>query len=302
MNSASSIDAPPDASQPSAVPTDGLIALLILYVLWGSTYLGIKFALISFPPFLLGGTRLPAAGLVMYLFLRLRGTPNPTRRQWLHCIIYGVLLLGVGNGILAFAEQYISSSLAAALLAAQPVVIVLVFGLFGKWPRKLEWLGIAVGIVGVVLLNLDGELLANPLGVVALLVSMLGWSFGTVLAREKLDLPGGAMTTSVELLAGGFFQLLISTLLHEQMKPLQAPAMAGWAYLAVVSIIGFTSYTIVIRRLRPTLASSFSYVNPAVALVLGALIGGERVSTIAIVGVAVIILGVLFISLAQRKR
>lgn len=160
-----------------------------------------------------------------------------------------MLLLGVGNGVLAFAEQYISSSLAAALL-----------------------------------------------------VSMVGWSFGTVLAREKLDLPGGPMTTSVELLAGGAFQLTLSLLMHEQMKPLQPQAIAGWAYLAVVSIIGFTSYTIVIRRLRPTLASSFSYVNPAVALVLGSLIGGEHVSSIAVIGVGVIILGVLFISLAQRRK
>jgi len=159
------------------------------------------------------------------------------------------------DGVLAFAEQYISSSLAAALLAAQPVTIALVFGLFGKWPHKMEWLGISVGIVGVVLLNLDGELLANPLGVAALLVSMLGWSFGTVLAREKLDLPGGAMTTSIELLAGGLFQLIVSFILQEQMKPLQPQAIAGWVYLAVVSMIGFTSYTIVIRTLRPTLAS-----------------------------------------------
>jgi len=234
--------------------------------------------------------------------LRLRHTANPRPRQWLHCAIYGVLLLGVGNGVLAFAEQYISSSLAAALLAAQPVTIALVFGLFGKWPRKMEWLGISVGIVGVVLLNLDGELLANPLGVAALLVSMLGWSFGTVLAREKLDLPGGAMTTSIELLAGGLFQLIVSFILQEQMKPLQPQAIAGWVYLAVVSMIGFTSYTIVIRTLRPTLASSFSYVNPAVALLLGVLIGGESVSPIAVVGVGVIVIGVLFITLAQRRK
>ena len=271
-------------------------------MLWGSTYLGIKFALISFPPFLLGGTRLPVAGLVMFAVLRLRHTANPRPRQWLHCAIYGVLLLGVGNGVLAFAEQYISSSLAAALLAAQPVTIALVFGLFGKWPHKMEWLGISVGIVGVVLLNLDGELLANPLGVAALLVSMLGWSFGTVLAREKLDLPGGAMTTSIELLAGGLFQLIVSFILQEQMKPLQPQAIAGWVYLAVVSMIGFTSYTIVIRTLRPTLASSFSYVNPAVALLLGVLIGGESVSPIAVVGVGVIVIGVLFITLAQRRK
>ncbi len=270
-------------------------------MLWGSTYLGIKFALISFPPFLLGGTRFPIAGLLMFAYVKLRGTPNPTPRQWLHCALYGLLLIGLGNGLLAVAEQYISSGLAAAWLAVLPLAIALGAGAFGKWPTRLEWIGIAVGAIGVILLNFDSQLRANPLGLIALVVALLSWTAGSVLAKYKLDLPGGGMTTAIELTAGGLVQLMLSVVLREQMKPLTSQAMAGWFYLLIASIVGFTCYTIVLRRLRPALAASFSYVNPVVALALGALLAGEVVSANAIIGVAVIIAGVAFISLAQAQ-
>ncbi len=289
-------------SESGALPTDGLIALLILYVLWGSTYLGIKFALISFPPFLLGATRFPLAGLLMFIVLKVRGVPNPTPRQWLHCAIYGVFLIGGGNGILAFAEQYLSSGLAAALLAVQPMVIALLAGLFGQWPTRLEWVGIAIGTIGVVLLNFDSQLSGNFIGVIALTVALLCWAFGSVLARYKLDLPSGPMTTSIELTAGGLLQLTVSLVLQERMTALDPRAAAGWVFLFIASIVGFTAYTTVLQKLRPALASSFSYVNPVVALALGALIGGEHVSIYAVVGVAVIVAGVVFISLAQQRK
>jgi drug/metabolite transporter (DMT)-like permease len=289
----------------SSQPTDGLakgyIALLILYGLWGSTYLGIKFALISFPPFLLGGTRFPLAGLLMLAFVKLRGAPNPTPRQWLHSALYGFLLIGLGNGLIAVAEQYLSSGLVAALLAVSPAVIVLLSGFFGKWPNKLEWMGIGVGLVGVLVMNFDSELRGNLDGLVILIASLLCWCFATVLARYKLDLPG-SMTTPIELFSGGALQLIFSLSLQEQMKPMQTPALLGWFYLVLASIVGFTCYNIVFKRLRPALASRFAYVNPVVALLLGATLGGETVSLYAMLGVGVVIAGVLFISLAQQQK
>jgi drug/metabolite transporter (DMT)-like permease len=285
-----------------AVPTDGLIALLILYVLWGSTFLGIKFALESFPPFLLGATRFPIAGGLMFIFLRLRGAPLPTRRQFLHCTIYGVLLIGLGNGLIALAENYVSSGLTSALTGASPLVIALLSGLFGKWPRKLEWLGIMVGLSGLILINSGDEMRGNTIGLLAIIASTLTWALGSVLAREKLDLPGGAMTTSIELFTGGVLQLAISTALGEQMKPLTTTGAGGWIFLLFASIVGFTSYTIVLRRLRPVLATSFSYVNPIVAIILGILLGGETISGVAVLGVAVTLAGVVFITLAQTRR
>ncbi len=288
-------------SRAAAIPTDGLIALLILYVLWGSTFLAIKFALDSFPPFLLGGTRFPIAGALMFGYLLLRRAAMPTRRQWLHCMIYGFLLIGLGNGLLALAEKYVSSGLASALSGASPLVIALLSGMFGKWPRKLEWLGIIVGFSGLILINSGDEMRGNLPGLLALIASTLTWALGSVLAREKLDLPGGTMTTAIELITGGLLQLTISLVLGERMLGLTPAGVGGWLYLLAASIIGFTSYTIVLRRLRPVLATSFSYVNPVVAIVLGIALGGESISRIAAIGVGVTLVGVVFITLAQAK-
>ena len=297
------ITSPLSESSPNTnpLPTDGIIALLILYVLWGSTYLAIKYALFSFPPFLLGGTRFPLAGALMYGILRLRHTPNPTRNQLLHCAVYGLLLIGGGNGLIAFAEQYVSSGLTAAFLAVQPLTIALMSGLFGRWPNKLEWTGIAIGMIGTLLLATEGEMRAHPVGLIALIVAILCWSFGSALARHRLDLPGGPMTTAIELFSGGVLQLVLSWGLGEHLRtPIAPQAWAGWLYLVVASIIGFTSYTIVLRRLRPVLAASFAYVNPAVALALGYFVAGETVTSTALLGVAIIIAGVLAISLAKQ--
>jgi drug/metabolite transporter (DMT)-like permease len=284
------------------IPLDGLIALGILYALWGSTYLGIKFSLQSFPPFLLGGTRFPIAGGLMLLFVFARGAQRPTRRQVLHCVIYGVLLIGLGNGMLAVAEQFVSSGIASAFLGGTPMVIALLSGLFGRWPNKLEWLGIAIGFCGLLVVNADGALRASTWGVFALAVSLLAWSLGSVLARNKLDLPGGAMTTGIELFSGGLLQLSISLALGERMLPLTTQAIGGWLFLLVASIIGFTAYTIVLRRLSPVLGASFSYVNPIVAIANGVLFAGETLAPLAALGVGVTLLGVIFITLGQARK
>jgi drug/metabolite transporter (DMT)-like permease len=128
MNPAQPLATKTKHALPADGPIKGYIALLISYVLWGSTYLGLKFALIGFPPFLLGGTRFPIAGVLMFAWVKLRGAPNPTPRQWLHCAIYGFLLIGLGNGLIAVAEQTLSSGLVAAFMASSPVVIVLLSG------------------------------------------------------------------------------------------------------------------------------------------------------------------------------
>jgi drug/metabolite transporter (DMT)-like permease len=297
-----SVDGAAPASSTRAVPLDALIALLILYVLWGSTYLGIKVALISFPPFLMGGIRFTLAGLCMFAFLWLRHAPMPTRRQWLHSAIFGLLLVVFGNGMVAFAEQYVSSSLTAAVLASSPIAFAIFSGLFGRWPTKIEWIGIAIGFAGVLLLNVQGELRGQPLGAIALLIGMLSWAFGSVLGREKLDLPGGAMTSAAEMMLGGPM-LLVAGLLRGEHLPAQiAPeAMAGFVFLFFAAIVGFTSYNLVLRKLRPALASSYSYVNPVVALILGVWLLGETVTPLSLLAIGIIVAGVAFITLAKRR-
>lgn len=285
-----------------AIPLDALIALLILYVLWGSTYLGIKVALISFPPFLMGGIRFSLAGVCMLVFLALRRAPMPTRRQWLHAAIFGFLLLVLGNGMVAFAEQYVSSSLTAAVLASSPIAFAIFSGLFGKWPARIEWIGIAIGFAGVILLNVQGELRGQPVGAIALMIGMLSWAFGSVLGRERLDLPGGAMTSATEMLMGGPMLLAAGLLRGEHMPQTIAPeAMAGFIFLFFAAIIGFTAYNVVLRKLRPALASSYAYVNPVVALILGVVLLGETVTPLSLLAIGIICAGVAFITLAKRR-
>src|SRR5690349_3477212 len=132
-----------------------VLALLSLYIIWGSTYFGMRIALHDFPPFIMAGLRFLIAGILLYSFLRLRGTPTPTRTQWGGAAIIGVLLLAGGNGGVAFAEQWVASGLAAVALAAIPLWTALLFGLMGRWPTRLEWLGLVLGFIGVILLNLE---------------------------------------------------------------------------------------------------------------------------------------------------
>lgn len=290
------------AAQTRTIPLDALIALLVLYVLWGSTYLGIKVALISFPPFLMGGLRFILAGGCMFAFLWLRRTPMPTRRQWLHSAIFGGLLIVGGNGMVAFAEQYVSSSLTAAVLASSPIAFAIFSGLFGKWPHRIEWIGIAIGFAGVLLLNAQGELRGQPLGAIALLIGTLSWAFGSVLGREKLSLPSGAMMSATEMLMGGPMLLAASLLRGEHLPAQFAPeALAGFVFLFFAAIVGFTSYNLVLHKLRPALASSYSYVNPVVALILGVVLLGESVTPLSLLAIGIIVAGVAFITLAKRK-
>lgn len=286
----------------TAIPIDGLIALFILYILWGSTFLGIKFALETFPPFLLGGTRMPLAGALMLVYLKLRGTPWPTRRQWLHCALYGFLMIGVSNGLLALAETQISSGLSSALAGASPLLIALFSGAFGKWPRRLEWIGIVVGFAGLLVINSGDEMAGSTMGMIALIVSSVSWAIGSVLAREKLDLPGGLMTTAVELVLGGLMQLSVSVALGERMMPVTSAGLGGWLFLVAASIVGFSSHTLAIRKLPIVLATSFSYVNPIVAIFLGMTLASESLSPATAAGIGVTLVGVILISLAQARK
>src|SRR2546425_10568088 len=155
-----------------------ILALLALYLLWGGTYLGMRVALGSFPPFILAGVRFLLAGGLLYLFLRMRGYPNPSRAQWLASTAIGALLLMGGNGGVVFAEQWVASGLAALGIAAVPLWAALFFGLWGRWPRRLEWLGLGLGFAGVVLLNLENGLRAAPIGAIALIIAPMCWAFG----------------------------------------------------------------------------------------------------------------------------
>lgn len=279
-------------------------ALMAVYLIWGSTYLAIRFALEGgFPPFLLGGVRFLLAGSVMYAVLRWRGDAAPTAAQWRNTAVMGVLLLLLGNGMVNVAEQTVSSGMAAVAVASAPLWMAL-FALFrGERPTRLEWVGLAIGFVGVIGLNAGSSLRATPLGMIALLVATVSWSFGSIWSRGR-DLPSPFMAAAAQMLCGGLVMLLLGLLLGERL-PMQpsAKALGAFVYLVILgSIIGFSAYVWLLRHVRPALAGSYAYVNPAIAVLLGALMARERFSGVELAGMGVILAGVVVITLAKTAR
>jgi drug/metabolite transporter (DMT)-like permease len=278
-----------------------VLAILALYLIWGSTYLGMRIAEESFPGFLMSGIRFLAAGGILYIVLRLRHVPSPSRAQWGGSVIVGLLLVVGGNGAVSFAEQWVASGLAAVAIAATPVWISLILGLMGKWPRRIEWFGIVLGLVGVLLLNLGNGMWANPQGAIVLLFAPICWSLGSALSG-RLPLPSGLMASAAQMIVGGVASFIIALLLGERMH--SVPTLkADLALLYLIffgSIIAFSAYGFLLRRVRPALATSYAYVNPVVAVCLGALVAGEHITPLGVVAMLVILTGVALVTLTRK--
>ena len=279
-------------------------AFLALYLVWGSTYLFIRIGVQSWPPLLMAGTRFMLAGALLYGFLRLRGAPAPRWRQWRAAAIVGVLLLSCGNGGVTVAEHAGVASGVAALAIATVPLFTLLFGLLrGQRNTRLEWAGIVLGLVGIALLNLGSNLQASPLGAALILFAAAAWAFGSVWSKS-LPLPEGAMASAAQMLAGGAVLLIASGLSGERMT--QLPTAAGWgalAYLVVFgSILAFSAYMYLLKHVRPAAATSYAYVNPAVAVLLGILFADERIGVEECLAMAVIIGAVVLIGLPQWRK
>lgn len=294
----------PAPHRPTAAAWQVAAALTAVYLIWGSTYLAIRFALEGgFPPFLLGGARFLLAGSVMYAVLRWRGDAAPTAAQWRNTAVMGVLLLLLGNGMVNVAEQTVSSGMAAVAVASAPLWMAMFALVRGERPSRLEWVGLAIGFVGVIGLNAGSSLRATPLGMIALLVATVSWSFGSIWSRGR-DLPSPFMTAAAQMLCGGLAMLLLGVTLGERLPPQpSAKAMGAFVYLVILgSIIGFSAYVWLLRNVRPALAGSYAYVNPAIAVLLGALMAHERFSGVELAGMGVILGGVVVITLAKTTR
>lgn len=278
-----------------------LLSLLTVYLVWGSTYLAIRFALVSFPPFLLMGTRFLVAGALLYGWLKWRGTPNPTLRQWRDAAIVGVLLLGGGMGFTGVAEQHVSSGMTAVFIASAPLILAVWCGLFGDWPTGREWAGILIGFGGALLLAGGGEFAAQPMGAIALTAAIACWTFGSVLSQKKLSLAPGAMGFASEMLAGGVFLLGVALVRGESVTlPLDAHAVAAWAYLVVAGSLGaFSAYMYLLANVSPALASSYAYVNPVIAVMLGVWLADESIGTREVVAMAIILGSVILLTTAK---
>lgn len=280
------------------------LALAALYLIWGSTYLGIRFALEGgFPPFLLGGVRFIIAGSLMFGFLRWRGVPAPTRAQWGNAAMMGVFLLVLGNGMVNLAEKTVSSGMTAVAVASAPLWMAIFAMMRGQHPSRIEWVGLGIGFLGVLWLNAGSSLAASPVGLVALLVASLAWSFGSIWSRGR-DLPSPFMASAAQMLCGGVVMCIVGTAFGERFHGApSAHAIAAFCYLIVFgSIVGFSAYIWLLHHVRPALAGSYAYVNPAIAVVLGALLAHERFGAQELVAMGVILLGVVAITLAKAAK
>ena len=280
------------------------LALAAVYVIWGSTYLAIRFSLEGgWPPFLLGGVRFLCAGAILFAVLRLRGMPAPTRAQWRNAAVMGLLLLVLGNGLVNFAEKSVSSGITAVAVASAPMWFGIFASLRGDRPSALEWLGIAIGFVGVLLLNAGAAREVDMLGLVALMVAAMAWSFGSIWSRGR-DLAPPFMTAAAQMLCGGVAMLVISAATGERLQALpSASGLGAFAYLVLIgSLLGFSAYVWLLHHVRPALAGSYAYVNPVIAVVLGAWLAHERFTLAELGAMAVIVAGVVVISVGKLKK
>ena len=284
-----------------------LLALATVYVVWGSTYFAIRVALDSFPPFLQGGIRFLAAGSLLFAFLLLRGKPLPTRHQWRDGALVGVMLLVIGNGGVVFAEQYVPSSVAAIFIGSGPLVAALWSGAFGTWPQRAQWVGIALGFGGVVLLSSGAQLSNHPIGLLALMCAVTSWTLGSVLSQRKLKLAPGAMGFATEMLAGGAVMLAVGLLRGEgpnlaaSWPPSPSAAIALVYLIFAGSIAAFSAYMYLLSQVSSTIAISYAYVNPMIAVLLGVFLGGEVLTLREGIATGIIVASVILLTREKRS-
>ena len=291
---------------PVAAPARGLsvvVALAAVYLIWGSTYLGIRFALEGgYPPLLMAGGRFLMAGGMMFAVLRLRGEHAPTRAQWKNLALMGLLMMGIGNGMVSIAEQWVSSGLAAVAIASTPLWMGLFSLVRGERPSGLEWIGIGIGFIGVLWLNAGSTLSATPWGLVALLIAPIAWAFGSIWSKGR-DLPSPFMSAAGQMITGGAMMLIAGLLTGENfaVMPTLKGTLSVLYLMTFGSIIGFTAYVWLLHHVRPTLAGSYAYINPVIAVMLGAWLANEQFTSHDLGAMGVILLGVVAITLGKAR-
>ena len=290
------------AGDKRALPSLLLSCLAATWLVWGSTYFAIKVALASFPPFWQMGTRFLFAGALLMAWARWRGAPWPDRSQWRSALVVGTLMLGGGMGGTALAEVSVGSGLVVAFIAVVPLMIAALNRLWGVVPRRVELAGIVVGLVGVLMLTQGAGFQASPAGLAAIAVACTTWSIGSVLSQRTLPLAPGATGFASEMLCGGAVLMVMSAWRGEVPAwPPEPAAVGAWLYLVGFgSLIAFNAYMWLLANASAALASSYTFVNPVIAMLLGVAFAGETVTGFEWVAVGVVLAGVLL--LLWRRR
>lgn len=279
-----------------------LACLAATWIIWGSTYLAIKFALTSLPPFFQMGSRFLVAGLLLMAWLKLRGRPLPTLVEWRNAGVIGTLLLVTGMGCTAYSEQSVASGLIVAFIAIIPIIVTTMNLPFGVKPSRLELVGMLVGVGGVLLLVQGEAFTAAPEGLVAISIACVSWSLGSVLSQRRFPLAPGAMGFASEMLCGSVVLLVVAAVAGERPEwPPQPLAAWSWVYLIVFGSLGaFNAYMVLLGRVSAALASSYTFVNPVIAMALGIWLGGEIVTAYEWAAAAVITAGVVLLVVGRR--
>ncbi|MEO7327510.1 MAG: drug/metabolite exporter YedA [Minicystis sp.] len=276
------------------------LCLLVLYLVWGSTYLVQRIALGGFPPLRMAGLRLGIAGALLYVGLRARGASAPTAPQWRAASLSSFFFLVIGMGGAAVALQRVPSGVAALVFASMPLWAAFFDRLWGGRLTRTELSGLLLGFVGVLLVALRGALRADPWMAALLLGASASYAFGSVLTR-RTALPPGPIGTATQLLTAGAMLLLISAASGEQGRTLSTASVLALAYLIFFgSMLAYSAFGYLLRHARPALATSYSYVNPIIALGLGATLGGESITRTDVLGLMVVLAAVALVGFGAR--
>jgi len=284
-----------------------VLAFASIYTIWGSTYLAIRYADQSLPPFLMAGVRFIISGIILYAWSRRRGSAAPPRTHWRNALIAGAFLLVGGNGAVVWAEQTVPSGMTALLVSILPFWLVLIDWVRpgGNRPRPAVIAGLILGIIGIfVLVNPtapNGGAGVNLTGALVLMFGSLSWALGSFYSRHA-DLPGsGLMRTALEMIGGGMLLLILGLATRElngfDAHRVSRASMAGLLYLITFgSLIGFTSYIWLLDKVSPALAGTYAFVNPVVAVLLGWAFAGEALTGRTLVAAAIVIGAVALIT------
>ena len=290
-----------------------LLAFAIIYFVWGSTYLAIRVGVREMPPFLMAGLRFTVAGLALYGWMRLAGVPSPSWREWRGATVLGALMFLLDYACLFWAEQRVPSGVSAVILAAIPVCITLLEIIFlrTQWLTVRLSLGLLVGIVGVaVLMDPSSSLGEAPLdrrGAIALLVACCGWSIGTIVSRRLVLPQSKPMSAGAQMLSGGLQLLILAAVSGEfadfRVQDVSRIAWFSLIYLIIAgSIVGYTAYVWLLHYESPTKVGTYAYVNPVVAVIIGAGFGGEIIGRRTLLGMALILVSVIAITTMKAKQ
>ena len=306
------IHLPVNASSPHPTRSALILAFAAIYIIWGSTYLGIRVAIETIPPFVMAATRFLVAGAVLFAWLRIRGATMPTGRQWVINSVIGVFLLLGGNGLVAWAEQFVPSGVTALIIGIQPLFFVLTEWAWpgGSRPTAMTSLALLVGFAGVAWLAAPWETPSqgglHAIGVATILAACVFWAFGSIYSRRSKHGADAMVAAAVQMVSGGL-ALLAVALVRNELSVIDVPAISGRSWIALVyliavgSLIGFPVFVWLMKNSTPARVATYAYVNPIVAVFLGWLVLHEPITPRTIVASIVIIAAVIIITVQKNK-